>query len=301
MSSPGHVKIELAPLADDIINISSDSSDEELNVEQIDEGMRNSLRSSCMFGTHSRDAFPPRDAFPSAPPPPPLSHHLPTATQQESQTDIEIVDTILPEDAGQSSNNPIVLSDSPPRSAFTEHHHSSIMNPMLIPMMMDDSSRRWTISESYVHNNNIPESIAGALRNTRSSTHRYMPYTHPHLEYHFRLSFPPVSFNGVSVQENNFPGMLGTWTPPETNTGASQTLIEKCTIKTKFIKRMPAKTKQEDSQRQLSRCTICLDEFVDKVKIRRLPCFHMYHVKCIDVWLKTNQICPVCRKPITAK
>ena len=50
--------------------------------------------------------------------------------------------------------------------------------------------------------------------------------------YHFsfQLSFPPVSFSGVSVPT------LGTWTPPDTNTGASQSLIEKCTIKTKFIK-----------------------------------------------------------------
>ena len=51
-----------------------------------------------------------------------------------------------------------------------------------------------------------------------------------HLPFLFQLSFPPVSFSGVSVPT------LGTWTPPDTNTGASQSLIEKCTIKTKFIK-----------------------------------------------------------------
>eukprot|EP00118_Oscarella_pearsei_P002174 m.9741 g.9741 ORF g.9741 m.9741 type:complete len:391 (+) comp21600_c0_seq2:49-1221(+) len=42
-------------------------------------------------------------------------------------------------------------------------------------------------------------------------------------------------------------------------------------------------------------CAICMTDFEEGEDIRRLPCLHPYHVKCIDRWLKTNRICPVCR------
>eukprot|EP00118_Oscarella_pearsei_P002173 m.9739 g.9739 ORF g.9739 m.9739 type:complete len:65 (+) comp21600_c0_seq1:1134-1328(+) len=45
----------------------------------------------------------------------------------------------------------------------------------------------------------------------------------------------------------------------------------------------------------LIRCAICMTDFEEGEDIRRLPCLHPYHVKCIDRWLKTNRICPVCR------
>jgi len=43
------------------------------------------------------------------------------------------------------------------------------------------------------------------------------------------------------------------------------------------------------------KCVICYSDFVDKEQIRCLPCFHKFHVDCIDTWLEKNSKCPVCK------
>jgi hypothetical protein len=40
-------------------------------------------------------------------------------------------------------------------------------------------------------------------------------------------------------------------------------------------------------------CRICLVEFKNGNKLRRLPCLHIFHKKCIDHWLKDNGKCPI--------
>uniref|UniRef100_A0A7S0ZG11 RING-type domain-containing protein n=1 Tax=Timspurckia oligopyrenoides TaxID=708627 RepID=A0A7S0ZG11_9RHOD len=40
-------------------------------------------------------------------------------------------------------------------------------------------------------------------------------------------------------------------------------------------------------------CRICLCDIQVGEDLRRLPCSHSYHPKCIDEWLKRNAICPV--------
>ena len=42
-------------------------------------------------------------------------------------------------------------------------------------------------------------------------------------------------------------------------------------------------------------CCICLADIVLKQKCVLLPCGHLLHSKCIDLWLKKNSICPMCR------
>lgn len=47
----------------------------------------------------------------------------------------------------------------------------------------------------------------------------------------------------------------------------------------------------EDAQ-----CTICLAEYQDKEVLRIMPkCGHSFHLSCIDVWLRKQSTCPVCR------
>lgn len=42
-------------------------------------------------------------------------------------------------------------------------------------------------------------------------------------------------------------------------------------------------------------CCICLNDIVLKQKCVLLPCGHLLHSKCIELWLKKNSICPMCR------
>lgn len=45
-------------------------------------------------------------------------------------------------------------------------------------------------------------------------------------------------------------------------------------------------------------CRVCLTDFTPGEKLRTLPCLHIYHVDCIDEWLKRNAVCPVCRQSV---
>ncbi|XP_065070518.1 uncharacterized protein LOC135695375 [Rhopilema esculentum] len=47
-----------------------------------------------------------------------------------------------------------------------------------------------------------------------------------------------------------------------------------------------------------STCVVCMSEYSYKEKIRKLPCTHDFHSKCIDKWLKSNKTCPVCRDEV---
>lgn len=45
-------------------------------------------------------------------------------------------------------------------------------------------------------------------------------------------------------------------------------------------------------------CRICMEDFEEGDELRTLPCFHLFHAKCVDQWLKVNSICPTCRHKI---
>lgn len=45
-------------------------------------------------------------------------------------------------------------------------------------------------------------------------------------------------------------------------------------------------------------CSICLTEFADGAVMRRLPCGHDFHRRCVDKWLQQNKRCPLCMHPV---
>ena len=47
------------------------------------------------------------------------------------------------------------------------------------------------------------------------------------------------------------------------------------------------------------RCIICLEDFKNDDKSIYLPCFHLYHEKCITDWINMKKaFCPFCRSLI---
>ncbi|AES82682.1 putative transcription factor C2H2 family [Medicago truncatula] len=59
-----------------------------------------------------------------------------------------------------------------------------------------------------------------------------------------------------------------------------------------FIYNTTTKSEQET-------CSVCLTEFKDNDHVRTLPlCSHIFHHDCIDVWLRSNTNCPLCRSLI---
>ena len=61
-------------------------------------------------------------------------------------------------------------------------------------------------------------------------------------------------------------------------------------------------TKIEDESKlesEKKNCVICLEDFKNKDKAIILPCIHLFHKNCINNWLKTKNICPICKFKLT--
>eukprot|EP01134_Creolimax_fragrantissima_P006945 CFRG6945T1 len=48
-------------------------------------------------------------------------------------------------------------------------------------------------------------------------------------------------------------------------------------------------------------CAVCIEDFVEDDKLRRLPCTHVFHRDCIDPWLIENSTCPYCKMDYITK
>ena len=44
-------------------------------------------------------------------------------------------------------------------------------------------------------------------------------------------------------------------------------------------------------------CSVCLGDYNEKDVLRMLPdCGHVFHLHCVDSWLRLHPTCPICRK-----
>ncbi|MFO0117958.1 MAG: RING finger domain-containing protein [bacterium] len=48
-------------------------------------------------------------------------------------------------------------------------------------------------------------------------------------------------------------------------------------------------------------CAICLVDFDEDCYVTPLPCHitHYFHSDCIEVWIMTRTVCPLCKKEVT--
>jgi len=45
-------------------------------------------------------------------------------------------------------------------------------------------------------------------------------------------------------------------------------------------------------------CSICLDVYDDTTLLQQLPCQHIFHKECVDMWLQRSRLCPMCKRSI---
>lgn len=64
-----------------------------------------------------------------------------------------------------------------------------------------------------------------------------------------------------------------------------------------IIARLPIR--KRCTNEKFDQCAICLQEWANNDEnLKTLPCFHYFHEKCIDTWLKTTMKCPICRNNV---
>lgn len=66
----------------------------------------------------------------------------------------------------------------------------------------------------------------------------------------------------------------------------------------KKIKLINSENDNVNLRRPASACPICLIDYEFHDDIRKLPCKHYFHKKCIDHWLIVNSTCPTCRSDL---
>lgn len=44
-------------------------------------------------------------------------------------------------------------------------------------------------------------------------------------------------------------------------------------------------------------CPICLEEYAP-LDLLLLPCSHLFHEACLEIWLRNHQTCPICRRTV---
>ena len=49
---------------------------------------------------------------------------------------------------------------------------------------------------------------------------------------------------------------------------------------------------------RIEECPICLEDYSFNNKICYLPCFHVFHSKCIKNWLNKSKNCPLCNTEV---
>ncbi|KAJ4770495.1 hypothetical protein LUZ62_020532 [Rhynchospora pubera] len=68
------------------------------------------------------------------------------------------------------------------------------------------------------------------------------------------------------------------------------------------LKAYPTVTYTRNNSSNDGCCSICLVEYKEGEVLRSMPgCGHLFHVQCVDTWLKSRPTCPVCRtSPLTS-
>ena len=114
--------------------------------------------------------------------------------------------------------------------------------------------------------------------------------------------FPPQR---PSAHRNHQHGFLSTTTlqqfqesvgtVPQHSINTVELGLDEATLRN-YPKLIYAQAKLHKGNSTSSCCSICLADYNDTDVLRLLPdCGHLFHLKCVDSWLRLHTTCPVCR------
>ncbi|KAJ3670732.1 hypothetical protein LUZ60_008158 [Juncus effusus] len=52
------------------------------------------------------------------------------------------------------------------------------------------------------------------------------------------------------------------------------------------------------NEEEHTECCICLTKYEESDEMRQLPCSHMFHLSCVDRWLRIISSCPLCKQEL---
>ena len=87
----------------------------------------------------------------------------------------------------------------------------------------------------------------------------------------------------------------------DTNRYGNPPASDESIINLKRIESLTASDIDSFKQKGAHECVVCKEEFDHNHSIKEMPCAHIFHVDCLDPWLKTRNSCPVCRFELPAK
>ncbi|RMZ53875.1 hypothetical protein APUTEX25_005621 [Auxenochlorella protothecoides] len=64
------------------------------------------------------------------------------------------------------------------------------------------------------------------------------------------------------------------------------------------IRALPVERLSREAAAEVGRCVVCLEDVSPGTRLKRLPCGHAFHTRCIDRWLRSRGACPVCQRGI---
>ena len=69
-------------------------------------------------------------------------------------------------------------------------------------------------------------------------------------------------------------------------------------LNSEIIKKIKLTIYSKTAYKQQDKCAICHDDFKESEKLKILSCNHIYHPKCIDLWLGNEKKCPMCKEEV---
>ncbi|KAG8376831.1 hypothetical protein BUALT_Bualt09G0104800 [Buddleja alternifolia] len=83
--------------------------------------------------------------------------------------------------------------------------------------------------------------------------------------------------------------------PPHLDDHAVEVGLDEATL-TSYPKLLYSEAKKNHKDSTATCCSVCLADYKNNDMLRVLPdCRHLFHVKCVDPWLRLHPTCPVCR------